>query len=183
MAYKPTAPPATAGLHNSTPDTSTAPSLPKAVTTVTTVTRLLGMSLEGFAKQDYGIQVRVPWLDDTLWFVPTPAHSKVLIHEGTPRGRIWTAGELRDLISLPGIDRNDIESIGRLRAAFDAEIVAVERDESAAPSRPTEATTPPACPNCHERRFWRSTQGVTVCGTCHPPASPELVAEWIEGDE
>ena len=38
------------------------------------------------------------------------------------------------------------------------------------------------CFACKERRFWRSIYGVVVCGTCHPPASPGRVAEWI-GDQ
>jgi len=29
-------------------------------------------------------------------------------------------------------------------------------------------------------RLWRSIYGVVVCGTCHPPAVPRLVAKWIE---
>ena len=36
------------------------------------------------------------------------------------------------------------------------------------------------CHACRERRFWRSVYGVVVCGTCHPPAAPDLVTEWIE---
>lgn len=36
------------------------------------------------------------------------------------------------------------------------------------------------CPCCQSRRFWRSIHGKTVCAFCHPPAVPQLVAEWIE---
>ncbi len=28
-------------------------------------------------------------------------------------------------------------------------------------------------------RLWRSIHGVVVCGDCHPPATPNLVAEWL----
>lgn len=28
-------------------------------------------------------------------------------------------------------------------------------------------------------RLWRSVHGVVVCGYCHPPAHPTLVAEWL----
>jgi ferredoxin len=38
---------------------------------------------------------------------------------------------------------------------------------------------PDACLSCGSRRRWRSIHGVTICVVCHPPASPELVAEWI----
>lgn len=37
------------------------------------------------------------------------------------------------------------------------------------------------CSRCAGHRAWRSIHGVITCATCHPPASPELVAEWIEG--
>ena len=35
------------------------------------------------------------------------------------------------------------------------------------------------CYACKSSRFWRSIHGPIVCRVCHPPASPELVAEWI----
>lgn len=34
----------------------------------------------------------------------------------------------------------------------------------------------------HEHgKFWRSINGVTVCGECHPPAGEEVVEERIDG--
>ena len=39
------------------------------------------------------------------------------------------------------------------------------------------------CHACKTSRFWRSIRGVIVCGLCHPPGSPDLVEEWIEGDK
>lgn len=36
------------------------------------------------------------------------------------------------------------------------------------------------CFSCKRDRFWRSTSGVVICGNCHPPASPKLVAGWDE---
>ena len=36
------------------------------------------------------------------------------------------------------------------------------------------------CFACHDHRFWRSVSGVVICGVCHPPATDDLVAEWIE---
>lgn len=38
------------------------------------------------------------------------------------------------------------------------------------------------CPVCHHSKWWISKSGVRVCGICHPPASPELVARW-EGEQ
>lgn len=36
------------------------------------------------------------------------------------------------------------------------------------------------CGVCHSRRFWVSVHSVTTCATCHPPASPRLVRQWID---
>ena len=35
------------------------------------------------------------------------------------------------------------------------------------------------CYWCGRFHWWRSIHGVVVCGNCHPPAVPQLVAEWI----
>jgi hypothetical protein len=35
------------------------------------------------------------------------------------------------------------------------------------------------CNWCKGNRMWRSTHNVVICGICHPPAKPYLVAEWI----
>jgi DNA primase len=36
------------------------------------------------------------------------------------------------------------------------------------------------CFTCHGTRFWLDTEGVWKCGTCHPPASEDLVQQWLE---
>jgi hypothetical protein len=35
------------------------------------------------------------------------------------------------------------------------------------------------CFACGGSRWWVSAHGAVVCGTCHPPADPELVARWF----
>ena len=35
------------------------------------------------------------------------------------------------------------------------------------------------CYACHGTRFWLDAQGAWHCGTCHPPASEDVVAEWL----
>ena len=37
------------------------------------------------------------------------------------------------------------------------------------------------CPCCLRDRFWLSRHGAVICGTCHPPADPELVVRWLSG--
>ncbi len=40
------------------------------------------------------------------------------------------------------------------------------------------------CYSCRSRRFWQSVHGAIVCGVCHYPASPDLVARWLgDGEE
>ena len=36
------------------------------------------------------------------------------------------------------------------------------------------------CYWCGQLNWWRSIHGAIVCGDCHPPATPELVQEWID---
>ena len=42
--------------------------------------------------------------------------------------------------------------------------------------------TPPLAPcrACRGTRFWRSVHDIVVCGDCHPPPSPALVAAWLD---
>ena len=39
------------------------------------------------------------------------------------------------------------------------------------------------CYTCRSSNWWLSIHGATVCGACHPPARPELVAKWLEDDQ
>ena len=140
--------------------------------------RLLYLPLDEFAQQDYSIELAVPWLPDTIWFVPRVEHIDDLIHEGVHRGRIWTTQELRDLLSLSGLTERDLVSLSRFKIEFDGEVLVVANAE------PTKTRSAAACPcrACGEARRWLSIYGATVCGSCHPPASPSLVARWIEAD-
>jgi hypothetical protein len=87
--------------------------------------QVLEMSLREFEQHGCPIEVTVPWLEHTLWFVPRADDVGKLMAEGVGRGRIWTTRELRDLLSIPAICRDDIHNIGRLKAAFGAGIVSV----------------------------------------------------------
>ena len=72
-----------------------------------------------------------------------------------------------------------------------ADVVAELRRRAAPP--PTTGADRTPCHACRGRRFWRSVQAARssipeererlICGKCHPPAFPELVAEWIDGPE
>ena len=89
---------------------------------------LLGLSLDEFAGQDYSIELAVPWFEETIWFVPRAEHIDDLVRDSIHRGRIWTAGELRDLVSIPGLTEDDLVAVGRLKLAFDGDIRSVVID-------------------------------------------------------
>jgi hypothetical protein len=52
---------------------------------------LLAMSLDRFVREGQLVEVRVPWLEITLWFVPEERDAEMLGREGVKRGRVWTA--------------------------------------------------------------------------------------------
>lgn len=45
---------------------------------------------------------------------------------------------------------------------------------------PVTSVATPWCPVYHHPRMWRSIYGDhLICATCHPPATPEIVAEYL----
>lgn len=58
----------------------------------------------------------------------------------------------------------------------------VTNEEEGSGMAATETASLPARPPCHVcggGRWWRSSSGVWLCTTCHPPADPVLVAEEV----
>ena len=154
---------------------------PDLVAAITDEQRMLGLSLEEFEQDHSSIEVSVSWLATTLWWVPRLEHADELVAEGIALGRIWTARELADLITLPGLAQPDLVSLAHLKLEFAGDIVALQEDRREdADDQPAE---PKRCRACHETSFWVSTHRATICGTCHPPASPDLVERWIDGNE
>jgi hypothetical protein len=138
---------------------------------------ILGMSLAEFEREGLPIEVQVPWSPQTLWFVPVEEHARLLSRTGVARGRVYTCLELTKLTKLTsGIAEPDIEirRIATLKLALDLVIEHCEDD--------TEADLRP-CFCCKGVLFWQSLAGITICATCHPPASPDLVVEWIDTSE
>ena len=91
---------------------------------------VLNLSLDEFAAQDHSIELAVPWLEDTIWFVPRAEHIDNLISDGIHRGRIWTARELKDLSSIPSLTEQDLVALSRLKLAFGGEVLSVAADET-----------------------------------------------------
>ena len=87
--------------------------------------RLFELSLDDFAEQDYYIELAVPWLEETIWFVPRADFINDLVRDGVCRGCIWTARELKDLSSIPSLTEQDLVVLSRLKLAFGGEVLSV----------------------------------------------------------
>ncbi len=88
------------------------------------------MAMRGseFGRQRFTVELRCPGVDGTVWLAPQPKDAARLVSEGIGRGRIFTARELADLLSIETLASADFQKIARLRVAFGAEIVTVTRD-------------------------------------------------------
>ena len=108
--------------------------------------RILSMTLGQFEKTRCCLEVRVPGLSETLWFVSGDAGVQSLLAEGVRRGRIWTAGELRDLLAAPGMTHEDALPVARAKLAFNATVADVRPAEpeirSTAPTEEPHGTEP-----------------------------------------
>ncbi len=103
-----------------------------AVAAVIEPTEILAMPLDRFAREGQRLEVRVPWLDVTLWFVPEERDAAVIARTGASRGRVWTASELTALMALPERTPTTIEAIARAKLAVDGDIVEMRRREMGA---------------------------------------------------
>jgi hypothetical protein len=88
-----------------------------------TVHALLQMPLDQFAHRGQPIEISVPWWPETLWFVPDGRHAALLGAEGVSRGRLWTAGELMDLLAVRGAP--NVCLVARAKLEFAGDIVEV----------------------------------------------------------
>ena len=61
---------------------------PEVLERLTSESRLLSMSLDEFEQQDLSMEVTVPWLDKTLWFVPRRDHAARVCADGVAPGRV-----------------------------------------------------------------------------------------------
>jgi len=87
----------------------------------------LAMTLEEFQARGALLEVRVPWLEVTLWFVPTDDDVDLLMAGGMRRGRIWTASELMQLLAIAGGTPETVSTITHAKLATDGEVVAIRR--------------------------------------------------------
>lgn len=97
-----------------------------------TVARITQMPLVSFAAAGSALELRVPWLATTLWFVPSETEVAQLEADGVSRGRIWTARELFDLMETPDLTAA-VMTIARMKVEFAGEIVEVRPRWAAEP--------------------------------------------------
>jgi len=89
------------------------------------LTELLAMPLDQFMREGQLLEVRVPWLDVTLWFVPQELDAEAARRAGAPHGRVWTASELIALMEAPDRTLAVVETITRAKLAVDGDLVEV----------------------------------------------------------
>ena len=92
-------------------------------------THLLGMPLDVFESKSSILKIRVPFLVVTLFFVSTSNEVKTLSKEGISRGRIWTARELIDLLSIPMLTQDNLTSVARAKVIFDGDLAEIRQRE------------------------------------------------------
>ncbi len=90
----------------------------------TEVRALLAQPLSRFGGSSQLLEVRVPWHQESLLFVPSAADADALTREGTSRGRIWTAGELADLLAA-GATPEQARTVARAKLELGGVVVAV----------------------------------------------------------
>jgi hypothetical protein len=96
------------------------------------VARLLVLPLDRFARTGQPLELRVPWLSLTLWLVPDELHADALTREGIGRGRIWTAGEMVNLLSIPDLTTDQARTITDVKIQFGGDVVSVRPRKVAA---------------------------------------------------
>ncbi len=92
---------------------------------------LLQMRLDEFEREGCPIELKVPGLEKTIWFVPGEAHVEALVQSGITQGRIWTARELRMLWAGGSDALESAITLARVKVALDGEVISIEdlRDE------------------------------------------------------
>jgi hypothetical protein len=88
--------------------------------------RLLQMPLDQFECEGCPIEVRVPGLEKTIWFVPSERHIEKFVQRDIPRGRIWIVRELRTLWGGGSEALKNAITLARIKVALDGEVVSVE---------------------------------------------------------
>ena len=104
---------------------SSAPAVPRVAEAI----QFLPMTLDEFRAKGALLEVRVPWLEVSLWMVPTDRDASALMAEGVRRGQIWTASELIQLMQIAGRTLEIVKTVTHAKREMDGEIVGLRRRE------------------------------------------------------
>jgi hypothetical protein len=103
---------------------------------VVDLTEILAMPLDRFARDGQCLEIRVPWLDVTLWFVPEERDAAAIARTGAGRGRVWTASELMMLMTLPDRTSAIVRRLALAKIEVDGELSDVRPREPSDPHEP-----------------------------------------------
>jgi hypothetical protein len=92
---------------------------------VVDLTGILAMPLGRFEREGQCLEVRVQWLDVTLWFVPEARDAEALVRDGVSWGRVWTATELMDVMAIRARTSEALRTIALAKLTFDGDLAAV----------------------------------------------------------
>jgi hypothetical protein len=84
----------------------------------------LNIDLEVFEREGRLLEIRVSWLDQSLWFVPSMVNAEGLIKLGVSRSCIWTARELRELLAISDLTADCVWTVATAKSIF----VAIPRE-------------------------------------------------------
>ena len=110
--------------------------------------------------------------------------------KGKNRDRVWLgiglAAENHDVEQNgTGGQRTETDSVSDNLAPYHPHVEELVKSSSALSavvrqSSNGTAPQPKRCYLCRSNRLWLKRSGDLVCARCHPPASPDLVVEWVE---
>ena len=86
---------------------------------------VLAMPLDQFAREGEGLEIRVAWHTETLWFVSGERDAAALQRDGVGWGRVWTARELAELLALSDQTLPTVRTVALAKRAIDGDIVEV----------------------------------------------------------
>jgi hypothetical protein len=95
---------------------------------------LLALPLDRYELAGQPLEIRVPWLEPTLWLVPGDHQAAPLIEEGIDRGRIWTAAELMRLLAIPDRTAEAVRAVTFAKLAVAGELAGVLGTRPGSPS-------------------------------------------------
>jgi hypothetical protein len=87
---------------------------------------IAALPLDEFAKDTRVVEFQCPLAPVSFFLVPHPRMIPALVERGVPRGRIWLADELRDLLHAK-IPRADLEKVVEAKLLLDGFIPDQER--------------------------------------------------------